>query len=185
MSPKLRPILAYLDALEGRADLCLLGAMLESAKFTVDDVHEHCRFAEAHYYRNKIASGPWYDFFVMGWRPGQSSVIHDHSGSSCALRIVQGTATELGFVPIEPGSNVVRMETLRTFHTGTQCMAQDEDVHQIVNRSLREDLVTIHIYSPPLKMSVYKEEKDLGEIKTDAELEAELALAGGYVGAGI
>lgn len=184
MSPKLRPILAYLDALEGRANLCLLGALLDAAKFTVDDVHEHCRFHEAHYYRNKIASGPWYDFFVMGWRPGQNSSIHDHAGSSCALRIVQGTATELGFVPVEPGSKFVRMESLKTYHTGTQCMAQDDDIHQILNRSTREDLVTIHIYSPPLKMSIYKEQPEPGQEAAEAT-EAELALSGGYIGAGI
>lgn len=164
MSPKLRPILAYLDALESRADLPLLGALLDAAHLTLDDVREHLRFREDQYSRNKVSSGPWYDLFVMGWRPGQSSCIHDHAGSSCALRIVQGRATELGFVPVSPGSEWVRMESLKTYCPGTQCLAQDGDVHQIVNRSVDEDLVTIHIYSPPLKMSVYKLEPEVAAV---------------------
>ena len=160
MSPKLRPILAYLDALESRADLNVLGALLDAAGLTVDDVREHCLFSEERYSRTKVSSGPWYDLFVMGWQPGQRSCIHDHVGSSCALRIVQGTATELGFVPTGPGCEVVRMESLKTYHPGAQCLAQDGDVHQIVNRDLHENLVTIHIYSPPLKMSVYRLEPE-------------------------
>ena len=157
MTSKLRPILAYLDALEGRADLNVLGALLDAAKLTVEDVREHCLFQEARYSRNKIASGPWYDLFVMGWQPGQSSCIHDHAGSSCALRIVQGTATELAFSTSGEGSDVVRANGSKTYDAGCQCLAQDGDVHQIVNRDPSENLVTIHIYSPPLKMSVYRE----------------------------
>ena len=160
MTSKLRPVLAYLDALEGRADLNVLGALLDAARLTVEDVREECHFQEAKYSRNRIASGPWYDLFVMGWRPGQSSCIHDHAGSSCALRIVQGTATELGFIPIGPGSEIVRPAGSQTYDTGRQCLAQDGDVHQIVNRDPTENLVTIHIYSPPLRMSVYRREPE-------------------------
>ena len=160
MTPKLRPILAYLDALEGRADLNVLGALLDAAKLTFEDVREDCRFHSSKYSRNKIASGAWYDLFVMGWQPGQSSCIHDHAGSSCALRIVHGTATELGFSPTQAGASIVRANGSQVYPTGCQCLAQDGDVHQIVNRDPSENLVTIHIYSPPLKMSVYEREPE-------------------------
>ena len=35
-----------------------------------------------------------YDLLVMTWLPDQASVPHDHSGSICAMQVVQGEAVE-------------------------------------------------------------------------------------------
>ena len=48
----------------------------------------------------RVATGGscgWYQAWVMCWRNGQRSPIHDHKGSSCAVRVLRGTLTETLF----------------------------------------------------------------------------------------
>lgn len=155
MFPKLSPILNYLDSLKGRASLSRLESILIESGITADDVASACIFNDSHYARNKISGNDWYDLFVMCWKPGQSSAIHDHRDSSCALKILEGTATEIACELTSPTKNLVRKTRVSKYIQGQCCAAQDNQIHQIANLSASQNLITMHIYSPPLKMSVY------------------------------
>ena len=45
------------------------------------------------YQRNLVRAGERYHLWVLCWGNGQRSPIHDHTGSACAVRIIEGTAT--------------------------------------------------------------------------------------------
>lgn len=161
LCPKLTPLCRYLDSLTARMDLVVLEQVLNENQISIEDVSNACVFDEQHYQRNKIGTSAWYDLLVICWRPGQASAIHDHTNSSCGFKILTGTATELVYERSEDSSDFVRPIRKRAYAAGDLCLAQDHDIHRISNDSASADLVTLHVYSPPLQMKFYELEPSL------------------------
>ena len=148
--PKLRPLVAYLDTLTARASIERLQELLAASNATDEDVREFIRFEPGHYQRNLVAIGPWYEVLVICWRSGQRSPIHNHAQSTCGLKVLRGTCSETYFAH-SPCGQVVALSTSEK-HAGDVCASEDEDTHQVSNlQGPGEDLVTLHIYSPPLR----------------------------------
>ena len=78
MSRSLDDLFASLDKLQGRAPLPQLTAALACCEVELEAVAQHVRFSERGYQRIPIRSGDWYQAWVMCWRNGQRSPIHDH-----------------------------------------------------------------------------------------------------------
>ena len=149
MRHDLASLIAYLDGLEERVFLPDLVARLTRIDVSVDDLREHVRFSYSQYTRNLVSSGPWYNLLVLCWRNGQRSPIHDHMGSSCGVRILQGDAAETVF-DLAPNGHVWAVGT-RFHREGSVMGSQDTDMHQVSNLQGDDaDLVTLHVYSPPL-----------------------------------
>ncbi|MCB0359389.1 MAG: cysteine dioxygenase family protein, partial [Bdellovibrionales bacterium] len=155
-APKLTALVEFLDASGAELDLGRTVELLKNLEITRSDVAPLLRFSERAYARNVVKHTDQYDVFLICWRPGQASTIHDHRGSVCAFKIVSGHATEIVFEPTVGG--YVRPMTERLYSEGEICSAQDDEtVHQVINRTTaNEDLVTLHIYAPPLKMNVFE-----------------------------
>ncbi len=146
---KLKPLFDYLDNLQGRADLAALTRKLDEIDFDCDDVADFLRFSERGYARNLMRSGPWYYALVLCWKNGQRSPIHDHAGSSCGVKVLRGTLTETLF-EIAPNGHV-KATFSRDVLPGTVIGSEDTDMHQVSNlQAGGADLVTLHVYSPPL-----------------------------------
>lgn len=148
-------LLDELDKYHCRVPLPELVARLERLRMTTDDVREHLKFGVDCYQRNLVRSGPAYSALVLCWRAGQRSPIHDHRGSSCGVFVLKGAVTETVFVRTPHGHiYATRSHDLAEGHV---CGSQDDDIHQISNlQSPGTDLVTLHIYSPPLtQMGTY------------------------------
>jgi cysteine dioxygenase len=149
MGHSLDALIEFLDRLEARAELPELVDILNDTSVSMQDVHQFLHFSPVRYTRNLVRSGEWYNLLVLCWRNGQRSPIHDHLGSSCGMRILQGEAAETTF-ELAPNGHVWAVET--KFHAlGDVLGSQDTDMHQISNLQADDaDLVTLHIYSPPL-----------------------------------
>jgi cysteine dioxygenase len=94
-------------------------------------------------------NGPTYQALVLCWRNGQRSPIHDHQGSSCAVKVLRGLALETIFQRAANG--MIYADYSRELGEGSITASQDADIHQISNlQPDSHDLVTLHIYSPPL-----------------------------------
>jgi cysteine dioxygenase len=149
MGPSLDALIEYLDRLDARATLPELVDVLEDTCVSMDDVRQFLHFSPVRYTRNLVRNGNWYNLLVLCWRNGQRSPIHDHVGSSCGMRILQGVAAETWF-ELAPNGHVWAVET-KFHHTGSVLGSQDTDKHQISNlQAGAADLVTLHVYSPPL-----------------------------------
>ena len=155
MSRHLDELFAYLDKLQGRASLPQLTAALERCDLDLEDVARHVRFSERGYQRIPLRSGDWYQAWVMCWRNGQRSPIHDHRGSSCGVRVLDGVATETLF-EFAPNGHVKAVAS-SDFLPGAVIASADDDLHQVSNlQAGTADLVTLHVYSPPLlRMGTY------------------------------
>jgi len=105
-------------------------------------------FADRNYRRIAIRRRPHYEALVLCWKSGQRSPIHNHLGSSCAVRVVEGRATETRYV-FSPCGKLVPQRS-RTYAAGSVTACRDEAIHQMANlEPPGHDLITLHVYSPP------------------------------------
>ena len=166
ISGALAPLRAYLDSLTARASVADLKTRLQSPAVTVDDVAEFAQFSEDRYLRTLVCQGDHYHLLVLCWRSGQRSPIHDHAGSTCGLRILRGTATETVFGKTPSG--LIKPAHSKDYRHGDVSVSADNYIHQVSNLQAEgEDLVTLHIYSPPLlRMATYSlTEPAIGEFR--------------------
>lgn len=148
MQQNLLEFLTSLDFYSHRVPLSELTRRLEDLTMNIDDVRDYLVFGREHYRRNLMHAGAAYHALVLCWRAGQRSPIHDHRGSSCAVRVLKGVATETQFEKTKDG--LIYATFSRKMPAGSVCASQDEDIHQMSNLQSALDLVTLHIYSPPL-----------------------------------
>ena len=149
MSPHLSELFDHLDALAGRASLPDLTGLLTRAGVADDDFADLIRFSPRTYQRIPVRGNDWYQAWVMCWRNGQRSPIHDHRGSTCAVRVLRGVLTETLFDFAPNGHIMARLS--RDVSPGAVLGGMDNDVHQVSNlQPGNADLVTLHVYSPPL-----------------------------------
>lgn len=155
MVSKLDAFLSYLDALAGRPSLRDLIGRLQKLDIDCSDLADFLRFDERQYQRNLIRAGRWYHIWALCWRSGQRSPIHDHTGSACAVRVLRGTATVTRF-DLTPNGHV-KAGGSEDFPAGSVLGNQDRELHQVSNlQADGTDLVTLHVYSPPLlRMGTY------------------------------
>lgn len=125
----------------------LLGA-LGSLDITREDVAEAVRFDPRAYQRIVIHHGTHFEALVLCWQSGQGSPIHDHAGSSCAVKIVEGCATETTYRR-SPSGQLYPSQS-RSYKQGSVTGCHDEGTHQVANlQPAGQGLITLHVYSPP------------------------------------
>jgi len=152
---KLARLLERLDALRSRATIEQLTEWLGETDLTTSDVAHYVRFGERNYLRNQVRGGEWYHLLVICWRSGQRSPIHNHAASTCGLKVLTGVATETKFAFTPCG--LIKAVSSADMGTGEIVASQDADIHQVSNlQPAGQDLITLHIYSPPLlRMDTY------------------------------
>jgi cysteine dioxygenase len=146
---RLSALFAELDTHPTKIPLDVLQTQLSQLAVTWDDLLPWIRFCSERYLRNLVHEGPAYQALLLCWRNGQRSPIHDHRGSTCGLRVIRGTATETIF---ERAANGMIYATVSAeLNEGLVACSEDSDIHQISNLQCgNRELVTLHIYSPPL-----------------------------------
>jgi cysteine dioxygenase len=151
MHPTLKRLFDVLDAFDVEVPLEVLRQQLSAGDLTLGSVERYVRFGHERYQRNLARTGPAYEALVLCWNSGQRSPIHDHRGSRCAFRVLAGVAAETQFGRTEDG--LVYPLGTTDLKEGTICATEHDDVHQVSNlQTGGRKLVTLHIYSPPLRV---------------------------------
>jgi cysteine dioxygenase len=147
-------LIRKMDGLGEPAELPMIDRLLREADVSRGDMVQACNFSDVNYARTIFAQSPWYQLIVICWRSGQSSAIHDHRGSQCGVRVIAGIATETVYERTAAGR--VRPVREVEYHQDDVCTTSDTGIHVISNRRPETDRVTLHLYSPPLRMSYYE-----------------------------
>ena len=146
----LLPLVNFLNNLDQRVPLEGLRKHLVELKVTAEDLKAFMHFGETTYSRNLICENTWFELLCICWKNGQESLIHDHAHSTCGLRVITGGGVETTF-ELNASGKVVPAEQC-VLSEGEVCCTQDSDIHQVSNNQADgADLVTLHIYSPPLR----------------------------------
>jgi uncharacterized NAD(P)/FAD-binding protein YdhS/predicted metal-dependent enzyme (double-stranded beta helix superfamily) len=142
-------LVSELDARHHLVDEATARRLLTQANLTEHEVAGYVEQRSSTYARRCVVRRETYEILVLTWGPGQGSVAHDHSGSLCGLKVVQGTLAEQVYASGSDGQ--VRPTTL--FHLGVGQITVDAGVivHALMNPEISgRPAVTVHLYSPPL-----------------------------------
>lgn len=173
--PGLRDLFERLDRYRGAIPLAALRSCLRRARISAADVREYAASDATCYRRARVRREAGHEVLVLVWRRGQRSPIHDHTGSACAFRVLSGVATETLFER-SPCGLIVPTRTL-THRLGAVAGSSDRDMHQMGNlERVGADLVTLHVYSPPLlhTRSYFLGDSVIGEFNDLVEAAASL-----------
>ena len=151
MSTTLSNLLSQFDRHPESIPLDELVAGLTESNLCLDDVQEFVSFSDECYQRHLIHVGPGYQALILCWHSGQRSPIHDHHGSGCGVLVLAGVLSETVFERNSTG--LIFPTRTSELVEGHVCGSFDSDIHQVSNlQPAGQDLVTLHIYSPPLLM---------------------------------
>ena len=133
-----------------------INALLAGVEVGANELRPYVGFKEGTYARHRVHLGDHAEVLVLCWRPGQRTPIHDHAGSFGAVRVLRGVMWETLFEMGE--SEGLRYDSGREWTPGHVTGADVPDIHQLGNPDVSgQDLVTLHLYSPPLaSLNVYK-----------------------------
>lgn len=155
LSPSFECLFVELDRCRGTPSLADLERCLRGAPLDLADVLPHTASDRAGYVRTLLRVTHRYEALVMCWLPGQYSPVHDHGASACAVKIMQGAATETIYTLAPDGLADPVAE--RVFHAGEVVVAADPDIHSLGNFPVPGQqlhwpvaLVTLHVYAPQL-----------------------------------
>lgn len=156
LSPKLDELISLLDDATSPHDLSEIErVLLDLEHLSIEDFAGHLQFSNDRYQRSYLKQCPAYDLLVVGWKPGQHSTIHDHRGSACGFRVIQGCGVETSFELNDDDSVIPQTSVL--LPTGAVCVSECESIHAVSNcLSASEELVTLHLYAPAMpRMNEY------------------------------
>lgn len=149
---KLRKLFQAFESLNeftSRISIEELTDRLGTLHLTREDVSPFAHFSDSCYQRNLMFDGTCFRALLLCWKSGQRSPIHNHLGSNCFVRVVQGTATEIQFKKSACG--MWSPCAVNELSAGGVCASTDEDTHIIGNfQEPGSDLITLHVYTPPL-----------------------------------
>ncbi|MCI0601082.1 MAG: FAD/NAD(P)-binding protein [Beijerinckiaceae bacterium] len=151
IGPRLRNLVQKLDALGPRPSLIDLTHAVEMSRLTLADVAPYAQRNPKQYNRAPVVGRENYELLVMTWLPGQASVPHDHNGSICVMRVVEGTGAIEGHYRVA-ADGFADLEYEEAVRQGKVTACQDASVHAVRNASSAgQVLVTVHVYAPPLR----------------------------------
>ena len=147
---KLFGVFADFDRFEEQVPLHYLQDRLQALPLKRRDVAAYVAFDEGYYQRHLLYEGRAFRALILCWRSGQRSPIHNHTGSNCFVKVIEGTATEIQFSRSDCG--LLFPHEMKSLHAGQSTACQDHEMHQVGNlQPAGQDLVTLHVYSPPLQ----------------------------------
>lgn len=142
-------LIRELDSSSGVLDEPTVRELLGAAQLDLQQIAPYVEPRVDSYARRCVVRRENYEILVLTWSPSQGSVAHDHSGSLCGLKVVQGHLTEQLFS--ESADGRVRRTAKARIGPGEILSDPGVVVHSMTNDAdATEVLVTVHVYSPPL-----------------------------------
>ncbi|XGW21888.1 hypothetical protein V3C99_004669, partial [Haemonchus contortus] len=124
---------------------------LLSYKSDPQDWSRYALFDERNYTRNLVDTGNGkYNMIILCWGPGMCTNIHDHSGSHCFVKILEGQLKETRFTfpQNNVGEPLVKTGESYASVNDVTYMSDQLGLHRMENPSHSENAVSLHVYSP-------------------------------------
>lgn len=145
-----------------REHIAQITTLLTSMRFNQAEYSRYLNFRDDHYTRNLVgydmpqgASRAKFTALILCWDKGQMSPIHDHAGSSCWVKVLQGQLREVRYEyrnadDAERRGKKLAVLSDRTFEPESVAYINDtQGVHAMGNPNSDSVTVTLHVYAPP------------------------------------
>lgn len=122
---------------------------------TDEEMERYGRFRDDRYSRNSVYGNEKFEIFLMCWKTGQRSLIHDHGGSLGGVKILRGLVTETLFELAPNG--MIKAVSSSDYQSADIQIEEPTTIHQVSNlQPGMNHAISIHIYVPPLQeMNIY------------------------------
>ena len=143
--------------------------LVEQTDISPTEIAPFLGFKTGNYSRHRVMKNEFVEMLVLCWKPGQRTPIHDHNGSHGSVFVHKGILWETTFdYDTESG---LSYKSHRELRAGGLTGSEIPDIHQLGNPDVSgRDLVTIHIYAPPLGvLKTYKLGSSTIDLYTPAE----------------
>jgi cysteine dioxygenase len=129
--------------------------IVERVFITEQEMERYGRFRDDRYSRNSVYGSEKFEIFLMCWKTGQRSLIHDHGGSLGGVKILRGLLTESLFEPAPNG--MIKAVSSSDYQTSDIQIEEPTTIHQVSNlQPGMNHAISIHIYVPCLQqMNIY------------------------------
>ena len=129
--------------------LAQLYQFIERSKIAPAEVQPYLGFKTGNYSRHRVMRNEFVEMLVLCWKPGQRTPIHDHNGSHGAVFVFEGILWETTFE--YDADSGLAYKAHRELRAGGLTGSEVPEIHQLGNPDVSgQDLITIHIYAPPL-----------------------------------
>lgn len=156
-NPALSELLSNLSTGQAQPTLEEAAMMLQDPRIDADafsDLRDTA--ADTGYKRNTImkisGEGIQFELTMLEWQPGQETPVHDHSGSSCAFKVLKGRISETVYEKVS--QDQARPTFTRHLETGSVNASESKVIHSLKNDAavnLGENVRCLHLYIPPTK----------------------------------
>ena len=143
--------------------------LVEQTDISAEEIAPYLGFKTGNYSRHRVMKNEFVEMLVLCWKPGHRTPIHDHNGSHGSVFVHKGILWETTFdYDTESG---LSYKSHRELRAGGLTGSEIPDIHQLGNPDVSgRDLVTIHIYAPPLGvLKTYKLGSSTIDLYTPAE----------------
>lgn len=132
-------------------------ALLDAVRISPAEWKLYTRFEAGRYTRNLVARTDKFALLILCWEKGMESPIHDHSGSSCFVKILEGGLREKLFESPPPdaegqpaaGPAPLALKSDRVLTAGQVTYINDKMGLHSMGSANDERCITMHIYCPP------------------------------------
>lgn len=136
-----------IESLGAVIDLNELNRVVKAAQGIEGELNTLASFSSQHYTRTSVYRADGFEALLLCWEPGQRTPLHNHKGSCCVVRVLQGTATEIVYK--HSNSGLLFPVVSHECTVGQSIASYDSDIHQMANLG-SANMVTLHIYAPAL-----------------------------------
>src|SRR5436190_15443858 len=138
-----------LSSLTSVPSLAEVYELVERSDISAAGIQPYLGFKAGNYSRHRVMKDEFVEMLVLCWKAGQRTPIQRHNGSHGAVVVQEGILWETMFdYEMDSGLNYRSHRELRA---GGLTGSELPDIHQLGNPDVSgRDLVTIHIYAPPL-----------------------------------
>ncbi|MEQ8845776.1 MAG: fatty acid desaturase [Phycisphaerales bacterium] len=158
-STQLQYLVEQAEGLGASATPAVLRALMGRTGVTLADVADFIEFDTAGYARSTVYASEQVEVLVLGWLRGQASAVHNHTGSTCAVKVLKGIASEMRFEPVDAAGGPPKPIGFKRHVEGDVLAMAGADTHRIANLD-RGPLVTLHVYAPPLNATRVQTQRD-------------------------
>lgn len=149
---ELQVVLSHLLAGD-RADCGKIKQAMAAYTSNMTDWEEFSHFDDHTYTRNLVDDGNGkYNLMLLCWNTGQASSIHDHAGSHCFMKILDGKLDEERYPcpdEIEVGKEMKPDQVTELVTDSVAYISDKVGMHRVSNPSHTIPAVSLHLYSPP------------------------------------
>jgi len=141
--------------------------LLNRLKLNTKNIAKKCTWDNDKYTRNVAYRDENFEVLLLCWKPGHSSPIHDHSGSSCWMAVLQGEAQEEIYSYELKNKKITNVELEKSHSLSAPGFVYIDDkigIHKVTNIG-SEDMITLHIYATPIGQC-YRYSPDQNETNT-------------------